>query len=170
VGEHGTLRSNFDGPLIVVDMQIPDKYLRIIPHCWMGDDWYYGFVAPPNPMAPYLISYGTNIVVQSASLSILSLATGGRMTPQRLWRLAMWQGFYEGRDHDVLDGIDYGEVMEGIGRYMRPMPGIDDLVGFEELGDVETIKMTIIHKGKFWIWMRPDRCVSSEPKGALHFL
>jgi hypothetical protein len=80
------------------------------------------------------------------------------MTPQRLWRLAMWQGFSEGtRDFPVLDGIDYGEVMEGIGQNIRPTPGIDDLIGLEKLGDVQSIKMAVIHKGKFWIWMRPDR-------------
>ena len=123
----------------------------------MGDDWYYGFVALPDPMTPYLVSRGTNIVVQSISLPILFRATGGRMTPQRLWRLAMWQGFSERRDHDVLDGIDYGEVTEGIDKYVKATPGIEDVMNLEELGDVETIKMAIIHKGKFWIWMRPDR-------------
>jgi hypothetical protein len=148
-----------DGPKKEVALQIPDALLRVISHCWMGDGWYYGLVAPPDPMAHYLVAYGANIVVQSASLPILSRATRGRMTPQRLWRLAMWYGFSESRDRDVFDGIDYGEVVVGIDRYMRPTPGIDDLLGLETIGDLERIKMEIIHKGKFWIWMRPDRRV-----------
>lgn len=57
----------------------------------------------------------------------------------------------------MLDGIDYGEVTEGIDKYVKATPGIEDVMNLEELGDVETIKMAIIHKGKFWIWMRPDR-------------
>jgi hypothetical protein len=69
----------------------------------------------------------------------------------------MWHGFSEGRDHDVLDGIDYGEVVVGIDKYMRATPGIDDLMGLEKMGDTEKIKMAIVHTGKFWIWMRPDR-------------
>jgi len=125
----------------------------------MGDDWYYGLAAPPDPTKSFLVSFGTDIVVQSASLPILSRATGERMTPQRLWRLAMWQGFAEDMDRNMLDGIDYGEVMEGMGQNIRATPGIDDLKGLEELGDVELIKTAIIHKGKFWIWMRPDRSV-----------
>jgi hypothetical protein len=123
----------------------------------MGDDWYYGYVAPPDPRSSYLLSYGTNIAVQSVSLPILYQATGGRMTPQRLWRLAMGQGFSEVRDCDLLKGIEYGEVLDGIDQYMRPTPGIEDLIELEELGDVEAIKVAIILKGKFWIWMRPDR-------------
>jgi hypothetical protein len=58
-----------------------------------------------------------NIMVQSESLSILSLAIGGRMTPQRIWRIGMhkgWSaphtsGFFTG-----FKGIDYGrERVEG---------------------------------------------------------
>jgi hypothetical protein len=48
---------------------------------------------------PHPLSYGKNIMVQTASLHILVLATARRMTPERVWKLAMHQGFsrpYEG--------------------------------------------------------------------------
>ena len=69
----------------------------------------------------------------------------------------MWQGFSETQDHFLIAGVDYGEVMAGANQYMLPVPGIDDLIELEELGDMELIKKTIVHKGQFWIWMRPDR-------------
>lgn len=170
IGENGKLTSHIDGLTRDIALKIPDSNLRVIPRCGMGSHWYYGFIAPPDPSPPsststtsYLVSYGTNIVVQSASLPILSLATNGRMTPYRLWRLAMWQGFSEGKDRDLLDGIDYGDVIDGIDQYMRPTPGIDDLVGLEVLGDVQRIMKTIVQKGKFWIWMRPDRFPIQNP-------
>jgi hypothetical protein len=159
IGKNGKLSSSTDGSVKQIALQIPDAQFRIIPNCCMGDDWYYGLAAPPDPTMSFLVSFGTNIVVQSASLPILSMATGGRMTPQRLWRLAIWQEFFEDSNRNLFDGIDYGEVIEGMGRNIKPTPGISDLKGLEELGDVERIKMAIIHEGKFWVWMRPDRSV-----------
>lgn len=159
IGENGKLSSITDGSVKEIALQIPDAQIRIIPSCCMGDDWYYGLAAPPDPMMSFLVSFGTNVVVQSASLPILSMATRGRMTPQRLWRLAICQGFLEDSNRNLFDGIDYGEVIEGMGGNIKPTPGISDLKGFEELGDVERIKTAIIHDGKFWIWMRPDRSV-----------
>jgi len=159
IGENGKLSSSTSGSIKEFALQIPDGQFRINSNCCMGDDWYYGLAAHPDPTLSCLVSFGTNIMVQSASLPILSMATGGRMTPQRLWRLAILQGFFEDSDRNLFDGIDYGEVIEGTGMNIKPIPGIHDFKRFEELGDVERIKIAIIHKGKFWIWMRPDRLV-----------
>lgn len=160
ISESGEARSKIEPLAKDVALQVPDSSIRIIPRCRMGDGWYYGRVTCPDSTREYLVSYGTNIMVQSTSLPILHRATGGRMTAQRLWRLAMWQGFSEGkRVHAMFDSIDYGEVMEGVGQNILITPGIDDLTGLEELGDVELIKTAITHEGKFWIWMRPDRSV-----------
>src|ERR1700683_3164329 len=86
---------------------IPNSSLRVIPHCRRGEFWDNGFISPPdyriNPNK-YLVSFGTNIMVQTTSLQILSLATHGRMTPERVWRLAMYQGFSV--PHNGYDGFD----------------------------------------------------------------
>jgi len=110
VGEHGTLRSNFDGPLIVVDMQIPDKYLRIIPHCWMGDDCIMDSSPTESHGTLPDIIWDKHCCPIGLTLNIIS-GNGGRMTPQRLGDWRCGKVFMKG-EIDVLDGIDYGEVME----------------------------------------------------------
>jgi len=160
IGKDGVPVSG-DGMNRTEALRIPDSSLRVIPHCQMGDSWDFGFVDPPGPETNdnYLVSYGTNIMVQTASVYILSLATSGRMTLERVWRLAMHQGFSVSHNGYGFKGIDYGEISDCREQCPYPVPGmaIEDVVELESLGDVELVKKAVIHEGKFWIWMRPDR-------------
>jgi hypothetical protein len=146
-------------------LQIPESFLRVIPHYKMGQkySWNSGFASPPHPNANKLawlvgVSFGTVIMTQTTSLPILSFATGGRMTPFRLWRLMMHQGCSVPHSSYRLEGIDYGEIpTEQSHAPPIPMLSTTDLIALEGLGDVDLIKKDIIHRGKFWVWMRPDR-------------
>lgn len=143
-------------------LRLTDSSLRIIPHCTMGEHWDFGCVSAPEPNPTnivYLVSYGPIIMVQAAPLTVLSLATKGRVSPNRLWRLAMHQGISEGQDDYGLGGIDYYPgITEPREQFPPPVPGLslEKLVALESLGDIESIKNVIIHEGQFWVWMRPD--------------
>lgn len=141
-------------------VHISNSPFRIIPHCRMGegDLWYCGGVSPPDPIPSDIYYYPVLshliFMTQSASLPILSLATGGAMTPYRLWMLIVHKRFSEDPE---LSSIDYGEVVRQEDAPPIPMLSKEDLVALEELGDVELIRRAIIHQGGFWVWMRPDR-------------
>jgi len=137
---------------------IPDSSLRVISHCQMGDDWEFGFIDHPDHPENFLVSHSTNIMVQTASLHILSLATDGRMTPERFWNLAIRQRYSMSGDHYGLDGINYGEIPDAWDEDPLLVPGLslEAIVKLESLGDVELVKKAIIDDGKFWVWMRPD--------------
>jgi hypothetical protein len=143
----------------------PDEDIRVLPHCVMGDSWDVGFLAAPPPINlkqdwSYNVAYGCNLMVQTYALDILALATHGRMTPLRLWRLAMQQGYEEVSHPYCLEGVDYGAIA---GQCEQQFP--DDLPGFEttqlmELeknGDIEVLKQRLVDDGLFWLWMAPDR-------------
>src|ERR1700733_13801087 len=71
---------------------ISSSPFRIIPHCRMGVGglWDFGCVSPPGPNPSeiyYPVLSCLLLMIQSPSLPILSLATGGAMTPYRLWTL-----------------------------------------------------------------------------------
>ena len=142
-------------------LSIPDSSLRVISHCRMGEYWDFGFLGHQDHPEIFLVSYGTNVMVQTASLHILSLATDGRMTPHRVWRLAIRQRYTMSNDSYGLVGINYGEIQItwGYSEYPLLVPGLslDAIVKLESLGDVELVKRAIIDDGKFWVWMRPDR-------------
>lgn len=124
--------------------------------------WFYGAVAPlgENPGNIYYnICFGASAMVQNSALSIMYLATEGRMTLPRLWRLAMLQGWGDGFG-DVIQGIDYGMGLQfvwGPDPLVFPNMSYDEIIDLEELGNVGLVKKSLIHDGGFWIWMRPDR-------------
>jgi hypothetical protein len=146
-------------------LNFPDSSLSVIPHCEMGDYWDFGYIDAPEPNhkdIAYLVSYGTNVMVQTSSLQILWLATNGRISPQRYWRYLMHIGWSENRvDGYGLPGVDYGVISEAMDQFPEPFPGLSmqKVVALEELGDVELIQQALIHQGNFWAWMRPDRLV-----------
>lgn len=125
--------------------------------------WDFGSVtlSPENPDNQYyIVSFGSNIMVQTAALTILQLATEARMTPRRFWRMA--QALGGGGGYSVLDGIDYGKMSELTAIWEQDpsvTPGMEseDVINLEGLGDMEKIKRAIVHQGCFWVWMRPDR-------------
>lgn len=143
-------------------LHMPDSSLRIVPHCTMGEYWDFGSVSAPTPNlndTTYLVSFGSIIMVQTASLPILGLASDKRMTPQRLWKVAILLGHYDGTATYGLSKVDYGEIAEARNQFPSPVPGfsVEKLISLEKLGDVALVKKTIIEEGMFWVWMRPDR-------------
>jgi hypothetical protein len=122
---------------------------------------------------------GKDIMVTHEALDILSLATNGRMTPARVWRMAMHQGkplCWE------FEQINYGPVEEYQGIFWADLtPGFNNIAPrfsgmvrlgceglkkklpeLELLNDVELIRQAIIWEGKFWVWMAPHEFPLSE--------
>lgn len=109
-----------------------------------------------------IICLGSNLIAHNPSLDIMHLATGGRLTPQRFWRLAMACGL----SGDAINNIDYGKMeLPGAYNFQDPVviPGMlmdrDDVAELEKMGDIEKIKNTLVHRGRLWVWMSPDRLV-----------
>ncbi|EIW78963.1 hypothetical protein CONPUDRAFT_83342 [Coniophora puteana RWD-64-598 SS2] len=98
-------------------------------------------------------------MVQTFALPILHLATCGRVTPQRFWRIAMYCGWSEGVHSPGLEEVDYGEISDARDDIPKTIPWLkySELRYLEELGDVEAIEDAIVHRGGYWMWMRPDR-------------
>lgn len=143
---------------------LPDTKIRVQPCCIDNKGfWDCGSVPPCGDNQDdkyYIVSYGQNIMVQNTAFDILRGATSGRMTPERFWRTAMVLG--RGGGYSVITGIHYGKMSELYDTWAQdpevvPAMKIEEIIGLEELGDVEKIKQTIVHRGCFWIWMRPDR-------------
>lgn len=105
-----------------------------------------------------LVSYGTSIFVQEPALEILTLATDGRITPQRYWRLCMVKGCWlPSMQYKGFAGIDYGQGGQAQGLVPAPRWNVEDVTHLEELGSVERVKQAIIHDSGYWVWMSPDR-------------
>jgi hypothetical protein len=113
------------------------------------------------------VSKDTNIMVASAALTILSLATNGRMT-QRIRRMMIDQRRHPPARFDSFKGIDYyGDIQDGREEMPLDTPGFtsimwlhggsEEVMELEELCDSEIIREQIIWEGQYWIWMGPDR-------------
>jgi hypothetical protein len=148
---------------------IPDSHIHASPFKIVHHDWDRDLYQSPGNIF-YYVNRGTDILVASAALKILSLATNGRMTPQRIWRMVMhnqpqWDGF-DGIDYygDISDPRNLGELpintpgdnyYHGIWEYYPASP-CNIVGGLEELGDSEVIRHKLIWEGKYWVWMNPD--------------
>ncbi|KAH7914542.1 hypothetical protein BJ138DRAFT_364508 [Hygrophoropsis aurantiaca] len=145
-------------------LSVRDDDLRIIPHCFLEFNLWglSGIIHAPLSYPKdleYQVEYGCCLVVQSATLPILRLATGNRMTPIRVWRLAMHQGFY-GRHDRGFSGINYGEIMLRDLQYPLLFPGLSPSANYHEielLGNVDSVQQFLMEVGKAWVWMSPDR-------------
>jgi hypothetical protein len=151
---------------------IPDSRIRALPFEITEHDWDRDLYQ--NHDIFYYVDRGADILVASAAMKILSLATNGRMTPQRLWRMVIhnppqWSGF-EGIDYygDIPDPRNGGELpvqtpgdayYYGIWQYYPANP-CKIVGGLEELGNSEVIRHKLIWEGKYWVWMNPDWYVS----------
>jgi len=161
-------------------LEIPDSAITLQHDCSCNGpvNWFFGLVRPPvmkDDFDHYTVSIGLLVMVQDFALPILHLATRGRVTPLRLWRLAMHQGHSDmtGAGYEGLDEIDYGEI----DKEMRERSDITyiphmrctEVKALERLGDVQAIKDAIAHCGGYWMWMRADRfpldavCEQSAP-------
>lgn len=143
----------------------PETDIRVVPHCVMGEFWDFGSVDGPSSNKQdwtYLVSFGCAVMVQTYALDILALATQGRMTPSRLWHLAMQQGFEEAGHPYCIEGVDYGEFPNLLcEQFPNALPGFtsDELEDLEKIGDIEVLKQRLVHEGFFWLWMAPDRYI-----------
>jgi len=151
---------------------IPDSRIRALPFEITEHDWDRDLYQ--NHDIFYYVDHGSDILVASAAMKILSLATNGRMTPRRLWRMVIhnpphW-GSFQGIDYygDIPDPRNCGELpiqtpgdayYDGIWQYYPENP-CKIVGGLEELGDSEVIRRKLIWEGKYWVWMNPDWYVS----------
>jgi hypothetical protein len=123
----------------------------------MGDYWDFGSVTNPHGREN-LVSFGVNIMVQTTSLAILEAASEGRVTPLRLWRWCMSVGLHRG--YAMERWIDYaGPDLE---QFPTPFQGFEYGSGdLDELSDKpdEEVLDQLVWRGRFWVWMRPDRSV-----------
>ncbi|KAG9080266.1 hypothetical protein FRC06_006854 [Ceratobasidium sp. 370] len=90
---------------------------------------------------------------------LLGAATGGRMTPSRLWHLAQSRGYFLGYGrYAAIEGVNYGLVKN----YWDVKPDLfeelkaKDLEALEDMATPEEIAEHLRVVG-YWVWMRPDR-------------
>jgi len=148
--------------LLTSDMHIHERPFPICIYDW---DWDEEWVKSSDGTI-YQMSQGIDILVTSTALGILSLATDGRMTPQRIWRMAMKQRFDSGYWHSFRNIDYYGDICDGRDYLPKVTPGYSPTAWYhnselvfklEQLGDIEVILQKIIWEGKYWVWMSPDR-------------
>ena len=139
----------------------PETDIRVLPHCVMGDDWDVGAVGPPPALKKdweYSVGLGSTFLVQTFALDILALATHGRMTPLRLWQLAMKHR----SDNETLSyfkHVKYGKIAKQWQQELDEFPGFKKrlLSKLEKIGDIEVAKQQLMFDGLLWLWIAPDR-------------
>lgn len=119
--------------------------------------WDFGSVTNPTGETN-IVSFGINLMLQTTSLAILETASDGRMTPLRLWKWCMSGDSYRG--YALEKNIDYnGPDLE---QFPSAFPGFpyefenDELLEMADLSDDQLLER-FIYRGRFWVWMRPDR-------------
>jgi len=152
-----------DAHLLTDTSVIPDAVVRVISHCKPAESWEFGFVTNPFG-AENLVSFGVSTMVQTTSLSILEAASEGRVTPLRLWRWVMSAGQHHG--YAMESFIEYGGP--DLEQFPAPFPGFRDediirLFRSSTLTDDEILE-ELIYRGRFWVWMRPDRYISPKTR------
>jgi hypothetical protein len=117
---------------------------------------------PEDSNRDALVSFGCCFIVQTTMLSILEAATDGRVSPRRLWELAMTKGYFEPHNFDVLPGVDYSPIYEYLEQCSSLLGDItdDELPKLGSIGAPEEIAEVMRRRG-FWMWMRPDRSALS---------
>lgn len=152
---------------------IPDSQIRTTffgMAFWDGDDGEW--LETWEHDVRYRFYNGNDLMVSPSCLVILSLATGGRMTAERIWRMGTYQGEITGASYRCysFSGIDYygleflnsdprqdlPEATPGFPlSFFTEAPMMAALIALESLGDVELVRQAIIWKGKLWLWMPP---------------
>ncbi|KAK4702073.1 hypothetical protein P7C70_g4154, partial [Phenoliferia sp. Uapishka_3] len=158
LGEPGVTDPDQFGSIKEV-LALDSSRIRRVPRCKAAEWFDFGSVSSHDDKQMFLVSYGTVVMFQSSAIEILRQATNGRLTPERVWRLTMRQRDTKEMNY-VLDGLDYGEISDAIEQFLSPVPGLEGggILRLEKTeGGVEGIKRAIIHEGRWWVWMRPDR-------------
>ncbi|CAE6458370.1 unnamed protein product [Rhizoctonia solani] len=139
-----------------------EGHVRELSGCYMGELFDLGYCEGPDggDDSGALVSYGGYFFVQTMMIAILAGATQGRVSVQRLWKLAMMKGYYDPHNHYVLPGVDYGPIhtyLDQFPWYLGDVAGRRELLEMEKyMGTVEDIA-EVLRKRGFWMWMRPDR-------------
>ncbi|KAG8739881.1 hypothetical protein FRC10_005015 [Ceratobasidium sp. 414] len=137
----------------------PEEHIRITHGCMIGGGFDFGFCQPlgGGPRDIIIVYTGSTFFVLTVMIPILDAASGGRVTPHRLWRLALPRGHFNGNRY-AIKGVNYGIVEKYWG--LNPWPfgelSVDDIRALEDKGTPEEIADIIRARG-FWMWMRPDR-------------
>ncbi|KAK4701671.1 hypothetical protein P7C70_g4558, partial [Phenoliferia sp. Uapishka_3] len=145
--------------------------IREIPHCYAGPWYEFGSVSRDKTDDHAIcVSHGSFIMLQATAIHIMKLATKGRLSTERVWRSKMRnQPNPEIMISHYVLPIDYGEIVDGIDEGLTATPGFTErqLLDLEAKEvTVENIKRALVHEGKWWVWMRPDRFpLKSLPSG-----
>ncbi|KAG9089904.1 hypothetical protein FRC06_001308, partial [Ceratobasidium sp. 370] len=140
-------------------LALPEERIRITHGCTMGGGFDFGFCRPlgGGPRDIIIVYTGNTFFVLTVMIPILEAASGGRVTPHRLWRLALSRCHFQGNRY-AIKGVDYGIVEKYWG--LDPWPfgalSVDDILALENKATPEEIA-EILRAGGFWMWMRPDR-------------
>ncbi|KAG9092836.1 hypothetical protein FS749_015409 [Ceratobasidium sp. UAMH 11750] len=140
-------------------LALPEGRVRVVPGCSMGDMFDLGFCdGPEDGPDGALVSFGSCFFVLTIAHPILEAATGGRVSPRRLWNLAMMKGHLDAHNHWCLPGVKYGLVEQYWDQFpwMLGELSAEEIQALEDKGCPKDIAEVIRSKGH-WIWMRPDR-------------
>ncbi|KAG9084704.1 hypothetical protein FS749_005026 [Ceratobasidium sp. UAMH 11750] len=150
-------------------LALPEGRVRVVPGCSIGDGFELGFCdGPEGGPRRALVSSGPCFFVLTVMLPILEAATSGRVSPQRLWNLAMMKGRLDRHYDWCLPDVKYGLVE----RYWDQYPWMwgdlseEKIEGLEAKGSPGDIAEIIRSRGH-WVWMRPDR-FPIKPSNASH--
>ncbi|KAG9079929.1 hypothetical protein FRC06_007307, partial [Ceratobasidium sp. 370] len=93
-------------------------------------------------------------------LPMLDAATGGQVTPHRLWRLALSRGHFEDESsYATIQGVDYGPVKGcwGLNPDLFAAVGVRALKVLEESMPTPEEIAEHLREAGHWVWTRPDR-------------
>lgn len=165
-----------DVPTSYLNFNLPDAALCILPASW--DSREEGLdVKSADARGPGLdvsaseesvslhIGYESYIMAQLSAMTIMTLATGGRMTLLRLWRLAMKLGWNDtGNSSSRLVGINYEAhfLVQKVLHWWKADPEPRSIPESEislakDLGDVALVEQFFMKRAGLSFWMRPDR-------------
>ena len=127
--------------------KIPDVPIRVLPLHPCDFDWQGDWIESTDGTR-YRGYQGTDIMVASSALAILALATNGRMTPKRIWKLAMDDRQQSGHWHSYsFAGIDYYEGFQdgrgdGTDTYPNHFHRVFGITGLRRLFLILSISVT----------------------------
>ncbi|CAE6386791.1 unnamed protein product [Rhizoctonia solani] len=137
-----------------------EGHVRVLSGCRMGNMFDMGYChGPMGQDDGAIISYGGYFFVQTYMLPILTGATQGRVSVERLWRLVMAKGHFNNtKKSPVITGVDYGPIYNYLEQYPWILGDVEkeELLKIGGLGTPEDIAEVLRTRG-FWMWMRPDR-------------
>ncbi|KZP06481.1 hypothetical protein FIBSPDRAFT_764346 [Athelia psychrophila] len=167
-----------DVPTSYLNFNFPDSALCVLPASWNSSNEELDVPVQGEEDTFYAIGYAGYIQAQLSAVSVMTLATGGRMTLPRLWRLAMKLGWNKNLGSSLrLPGIDYEEnllvhkslhMAKKAGTKPKSIPQ-SDIILAQELGDVARVKQFFMKRAGLSFWMRPDRFPLADEDGTENY-